>query len=63
MPSVFLTFFNTHIVEEYRSTSILIKDAIDLGVEKKLGKVFKKKRRSRIGVKRSDSKKKLDARL
>ena len=30
---------------------------------KKLGKVFKKKRRSRIGVKRSDSKKKLDARL
>ena len=37
---MFLTFFNTHIVEEYRSTSILIKDAIDLGVEKKLGKVL-----------------------
>ena len=37
---MFLTFSNTHIVEEYRSTSILIKDAINLGLEKKLGKVF-----------------------
>ena len=37
---MFLTFSNTHIVEEYRSTSILIKDATDLGFEKKLGKVF-----------------------
>ena len=37
---MFLTFSNTHIVEEYRSTSILIKEATDLGFEKKLGKVF-----------------------
>ena len=37
---IFLTLFKTHIVEEYKSTSILIKDAITLGLEKKLGKVF-----------------------